>query len=413
MQEKELIPHLFRTEYKRIVSVLCKYFGSHGIEIAEDIVSDTFLTAAEVWGIKGIPPNPTAWLYSVAKNKAKNFLQRNRIFQEKLVPKLLNGEFQQSEEIDLSEENIFDSQLQMMFTVCHPSLSKESQVGLSLRILCGFGIEEIADAFLTNKETIHKRLYRAKEKLREEGIEISFPSSPQIETRLDMVLSTIYLMFNEGYYSVSSNRVLRKELCLEAIRLCSMLLEKDSTNIPRANALLSLMCFHTSRFEARLDGSGEHVLYEDQKEELWNQDFIAKGEIFFQRAAKENEISKYHLEAAIAYWHTRKNEPTDKWENILGLYDLLLQIDFSPIPALNRIFALSKVQGKKEAIGEAEKLDLEGNQFYHALLGELYSGFRNGKAKENFSKALSLAKTPADRSALQKKIDALDESIIR
>ena len=168
MEQQELIPHLFRTEYRKIVSVLCKHFGFSQMEAAEDIASETFLTAAQTWPMKGIPQNPVAWLYNVAKNKAKNHLQRNSLYENKIAPELKSAfsDWQESE-IDLSPQNINDSQLQMMFAICHPSIPPEAQIGLSLRILCGFGIEEIADAFLTNKETINKRLFRAKEKLRE------------------------------------------------------------------------------------------------------------------------------------------------------------------------------------------------------------------------------------------------------
>src|SRR4030095_7197527 len=176
MNQQELIPHLFRTEYRKIVSVLCKRFGFDEIEIAEDIASDTFVTAAQTWGLNGAPKNPAGWLYNVAKNKAKNYLHRDSIFKNKIAVEIKKTSADVDEnEIDLSPENINDSQLQMMFAICHPSISPEAQIGLSLRILCGFGIEEIADAFLTNKETINKRLFRAKEKLREEKIKIELP----------------------------------------------------------------------------------------------------------------------------------------------------------------------------------------------------------------------------------------------
>lgn len=206
MDDQQLIPHLFRTEYRKIVSVLCKYFGWEGIATAEDIASETFLTAAQTWGLGGgIPPNPTAWLYSVAKNKAKSHLQRNHLYKTKIEPALTGTKNTVEYPIDLSPQNIIDSQLQMMFAICHPSISTEAQIGLSLRILCGFGIEEIANAFLTGKDTINKRLFRAKEILRQGKISIEFPPAAEIEQRLSPVLTTIYLLFNEGYYSVSQN----------------------------------------------------------------------------------------------------------------------------------------------------------------------------------------------------------------
>ncbi|MBK8365279.1 MAG: RNA polymerase subunit sigma [Bacteroidetes bacterium] len=404
--EQELIPHLFRTEYSKIVSVLSKLFGFDQIEIAEDIAGDTFLTATETWGLKGIPPNPTAWLYNVAKNKAKNHLQRAKLFENKIAPEIkINLATNQEIELDLSESNINDSQLQMMFAICNPAISVESQIGLSLRILCGFGIDEIADAFLSNKETINKRLLRAKEKLRTEKVKIELPGMQEINVRLDVVLTTLYLLFSEGYYSTSQNKTLRKDLCLEAIRLCYMLVENNATNKPPVNALLSLMCFHASRFEARTDDNGELVLYNDQDSALWNKDLIEKGEYFLNQAAQGNKISKYHTEAAIAYWHTIKDDSKNKWENILQLYNQLLQIEYSPMAALNRTFALSMANGKNAAIIEAEKLKLTDNHFYYVLLGELYTGIDNNKAKQNFEAALVLAKTDSDKKAISTKIN--------
>ena len=289
--------------------------------------------------------------------------------------------------------------------ICHPAISSEAQIGLSLRILCGFGIEEIADAFLTNKETINKRLFRAKEKLREEKIKIELPEISQIDERLETVLTTIYLLFNEGYYSVSQNNIIRKDLCLEAMRLCYMLVENKITNKPQVNALLSLMCFHASRFEARMDKNGEPVLYEEQDERLWNTDLIGKGGYFLNRSAKGNHVSKYHLEASIAFWSTQKTDTREKWETVLKLYNQLLQLDYSPVAALNRTYALSKVLGKKEAIQEAEKLKLTDNQFYYLLLGDLYTDIDDLTAKRHFQKAFALAKTETSRLAIQKKID--------
>lgn len=406
MDNEALIPHLFRTEYRKIVAVLCKRFGFDQIETAEDIAGDTFLTAAQAWGLNGVPAQPVAWLYSVAKNKAKNHLQREGLFENKISPDIKsNAPGSYEADIDLSPGNINDSQLQMMFVVCHPSISAEAQIGLSLRILCGFGIDEIAAAFLTGKDTINKRLFRAKEKLREEKIQVELPGPAEIGGRLSSVLRTIYLLFNEGYYSVSQNRTLRRELCLEAMRLCTMLVENKSTDTPAVNALLSLMCFHASRFDARLDKQGEIILYEEQDTSLWNTDLISKGGYFLHRATGGDTVSKYHLEAGIAYWNTQKADTKEKWENILQLYNRLLQIDYSPMAALNRTYALSKANGPQEAIAEAEKLQLQDNHFYYSLLGELYTGIDDKKAKQHFEKALSLAKTPADRQAIRRKTD--------
>lgn len=408
MEQQELIPHLFRTEYSKITTVLCKFFGIDYIEIAEDIASETFLLAFETWNYKGIPVNPTAWLYVVAKNKAKNYFKRNKLFAENIAKQFQYLSTEENEiQIDFSEQNIIDSQLQMLFAICQPAISTEAQIGLSLRILCGFGIDEIADAFLTNKETINKRLFRAKEKLKLENVKIEFPEKKEINNRLETVLTTLYLLFNEGYYSERQNEIIRKDLCLEAMRLTYLLIENERTNQHLANALLSLMCYHSSRLDARTNENGEIILYQDQDENLWNNELISKGNYFLKQASNWNVLSKFYLEASIAYWHTIKADTNDKWENILALYNHLLQLEYSSIAALNRTYALSKVKCKEVAIIEAERLNLKDNHFYYILLGELYKEIDNQKAKEHFQKAYTLAKNISEKQTIAKKIDSL------
>ena len=380
--------------------------GIDHIETAEDIASETFVSALESWPYKGIPANPTAWLYTVAKNKAKNHIKHGNVFANKAADQLISStSAPQSIEIDLSPNNITDSQLQMLFAICHPSLPIESQIGLALRILCGFGIDEIATALLTNKENINKRLHRAREKLKLEKAPIEFPAETEIEKRLETVLTTLYLLFSEGYYSESKDTVLRKDLCLEAMSLCYLLIENKATNKPLVNALFSLMCFHASRFEARTDQNGEMVLYQDQDESLWNEELINKGVYYLHQASQGEQLSKYHLEASIAYWNTQKADTHEKWENILQLYNSLLQISYSPIAALNRTFALAKANGKAEAIIEAEKLKLSDNHFYFTLLGELYTGIDNETALMHFRRAHILAKTQAEKRLIEKKME--------
>jgi len=404
MSEKELIPQLYRTEFRKLASVLCRSFGLEYMELAEDIVSETFLLAAETWGINGLPDNPVAWLYAVAKNRAKDQLKRNAIFQNKIIPSLQQNDDREPE-VDLSQQNIADSQLQMMFAICHPCNPPEAQIGLSLRILCGFGIDEIADAFLTNKENINKRLFRARQKLKEAKIEIALPPAAEIDKRTENVLTTLYLLFNEGYYSKSKNVVLRRDLCLEAMRLTYLLIENPATDKPFVNALLALMCFHASRFDARVDRNGELVLYDDQDINLWNRDLMEKGNYYLNKAATGDEISTYHFEAAIAYWHTTRSD--DRWENILQLYNKLLQLNYSPIAALNRTYALGKVYGKAMAIAEAEKLNLGKDHLYHVLLGDLYTGVDREKALSHLNTALKLTKSPVDRKSILNKISKL------
>jgi RNA polymerase sigma-70 factor (ECF subfamily) len=406
MEQQEIIPHLFRTEFRKITAVLCKHFGIAHIELAEDIAGETFLAALETWPYKGIPEHPVAWLYSVAKNKAKNRLQRDQLFNERIAEELKRSHPANNDAgIDLSEKNISDSQLQMLFAICHPSIPQEAQIGLALRILCGFGIEEIANAFLSNKETINKRLFRAKEKLRQENVRIEVPSETAIVQHLDTVLTTLYLLYSEGYYSESHPAVLREELCLEAMRLTHLLIEYPQTDLPAVNALFALMCFHSSRFEARKNANGEMVLYEDQDEKLWNEGLITKGVYYLHKAATGNHLSRYHIEASIAFQHTQKADTKGKWETILQLYNQLLLIEYSPIAALNRTYAFSKARGKEVAIPEAEKLQLRDNHYYYLLLGELYLGTDLQKAKENLQKALGLAKTETDKKLIARKLE--------
>ncbi len=410
MQQQELIPHLFRTEYRKIVVVLCKLFGIEYIEIAEDIASDTFLAASELWGLKGLPQNPVAWLYTVAKNKSKDYFKHHSIFLQKVAKEITYTADRSVEiEIDLSAKNINDSQLAMMFVVCHPCNPAEAQIGLALSLLCGFGTDEIASAFLTNKETIYKRLQRAKQKLREEKVDIKQPSPAEIEERLPAVLMTLYLLFNEGYYSANNDAVLRKDLCLEAMRLAYLLVENEQTNKPTVNALLALMCFQSSRFDARFNEHGELVLYEDQDANLWNKELVEQGKYFLNEASDSNTFSKYHLEAGIACMHTIQEDTKEKWENILQLYNQLLIVEYSPVAALNRTYALAKANGKREAIIDAEKINLAGNHLYHSLLGWLYTNVDNQKAILHLQTALQLAKTSSDKKLIADKIRKLNE----
>jgi RNA polymerase sigma factor (sigma-70 family) len=404
----ELLPHLFRTEYHKIIAVLGRHFGLDQLSLAEDIASETFLMAAETWGLKGLPENPVAWLYTVAKNKARDQKRRQTVFHQKVRPAVIYEEkLLPQTDIDLSDENIKDSQLQMMFAVADPILSVESQIALMLRILCGFGIEEIADAFLTNKETIHKRLTRAKEKIRASKIKIGLPSPEEINRRSQAVLMSLYLLFNEGYYSCTRNTVLRKEFCMEAMRLTLLLIENEQTNTSRTEALFALMCFHASRFDARTDEKGEIIRYDDQDVSLWNDELILKGHYYLNLSSRGNELTRYHLEAAIAYWHTVKNDGVEKWENILQLYNQLLCVEYSAVSALNRTYAIAKTTGKKAAIEEAEKLGLHNNHLYHVLLGYLYTGIKPSKALEHLHTALKLAKTDRERALIGRDLEKI------
>lgn len=403
---KELLPHLFRQEYTKMTAVLCRHFGLDHIEIAEDIVSDTFLKASEHWAIKGIPENPTAWLYTVAKNKVKDYFKHIKLFENKIKPSLKLNKKTAQINIDFDEEIIKDSELSMIFAVCNSQNPTEYQICLILQILCGFSLAEIANAFLTNRERIKKRLLRGRANLRNSNFLIKTLDQKEIQSRLDTVLKSIYLLFNEGYFSKTNNQLIRKELCLEAIRLALILTKNELTDMPQTNALLALMCFQSSRLESRTNHKGEAIKYDEQDKKLWDKSLIEKGNYFLIKACIGNEISKYHLEASIAYWHTTPTGES-KWEHILHLYNQLILIEYSPITALNRIFAFSKVYGYKKAISEAEKLKLLEINYYHELLGYLYSEEDMDKAIQHYTLAIELTKSKTEKQTLIKEIEQL------
>ncbi|CCH02664.1 hypothetical protein FAES_4665 [Fibrella aestuarina BUZ 2] len=410
--EPESLKQIFQQEFSKMVAVISNRFGLAHIELAEDIVSDTFLLAAETWGVRGQPPNPTAWLYAVARQKTLYQFRRRKLLDQKILPELSNRSAETDDwtTLNFSEETIRDSQLQMMFAVCTPTIAPEAQIGLALRILCGFGIDEIAEAFLSNKETINKRLFRAKEKLRLANVTMTLPPEGELIRRLDNVLHVIYLLFNEGYYSKTRNQTLQRELCLEAMRLGTRLIEYERTNQPKTSALMALMCFHASRFDARHQSGDElPLLYEQQNEALWNPELIQQGFLFLRQSMQGDQVSSYHLEARIASWHCQKEDTPDKWTAILDLYDQLIRVNDSPSVALNRTYALYKVSGPQAALAVAEKLTFTLNHFYFVLLGELYETSNVLKAVGSYRQAYALAKTPADRQRIQLRLDKLTQ----
>jgi len=405
-QENELIPHLFRTEYSKIVAVLCNSFALKNLEIAEDIASETFLKATEVWGLRGTPENPAAWLYTVAKNKVKDYFKHHAVVERQIKEAKRLSDTNAGFDFEFSNQNIVDSQLTMIFAVCDPSNSKESQICLALQILCGFTVEEIANAFLTKSETIKKRLHRARTNLRDCNFQIKNLNEVQIKARFGTVLKTLYLLFNEGYFSETNDQLIRKDLCSEAMRLTYILAKNPSTNTAETNALLALMCFQSSRLDARTSENGDVILFDDQDKSLWNQELIDNGNHYLVTACNGSELSKYHLEAAIAYWHTTPTNE-NKWQHVLELYNQLILIEYSPVTALNRTFAFAKIFGNPEAIKEAEKLRLDDKNTYHSLLGYLYSTINVRKSILHYERAISLTKSKMEIEALTKEVNKL------
>lgn len=409
MHDDELIPHLFRTEYGRITAVLCRYFGFHGIEYAEDIASETFLQAMETWPYKGIPPQPAAWLHTVARNKAINLIKRQGIFNAIKANMGCGSATYAGIDIELSDEIITDSQLQMMFALCHASISQESQIALALRLLCGFGINEIASAFIVPCETIAKRLVRAKEKLRNGNVPIVMPPAAELPRRMDTVLKMLYLLFSEGYHSDTGDTVLRKELCFEAMRLTLLLVNCPVTTGPPSAALLALMCFQASRFAAREQNPGGFMLYDEQDENLWDKELVARGVYFLRQASVGERATSYHYEANIAWWYTQKADTPGKWSSILQLYDGLLAIAGTPVARLNRLYALWKTRGAAIAAQEARQLAMDDNYYYLALMGELHMALDPALSIHYFSRAVAHAPGQALRQVMMEKIERLNK----
>lgn len=407
MEEKlphqTLLPHLFRQEYAKMTTALCRHFGLKHIEVAEDIAGETFLKASENWAIHGIPENPVAWLYAVAKNKARDYFRRVNLFETEIREALTYAE---TADFDYNDPHIADSQLAMIFAVCNPAYSTESQVCLALQILCGFSLEEIADAFLSKPETIKKRLHRARVKLRNDSFQIRELNNAEIASRSEAVLKTLYLLFNEGYFSKTNDRQIRKDLCAEAVRLTLMLTENTLTDTPQANALLALMCYQSSRLETRVDHEGKVILFDEQDKTLWDQSLIEKGHYYLVNACTGNEVSRYHLEAGIAYWHTTPADK-NKWQHILQLYNQLILTEYSHVTALNRVFAFARVYGPEEGIREAAKLTLADGSDYHALLGYLYAGVDTSKAITHYHQAIKQSKSEAEKQALTRETERL------
>jgi RNA polymerase sigma factor (sigma-70 family) len=399
----EQLSEIFKSEYSNLIAVLSNFYGVSDLQLAEDIVADTFVKALKSWSHNGIPEYPKAWLRKVAQNLLIEHYRRKKIYDEKITPELGSGT-EQVTRIEITEKIIEDSQLHMIFVLCDPELRNDAQLCIALRILCGFNIEEIAKALLSNKEAINKKLYRAKQVIKERKRLETNLTPEEYTKRLDNVLRVIYLLFNEGYYSSAQEENIRYDICWEAMRLSIFLSEHTLFPRQKVFALIALMCFHASRLEARTSGENGDLLYDEQDRNLWNQDLITKGKQYLKRAAIGNVLSKYHLEATIAFWHT--HEADGKWERILQLYNKLLTIEYSPVIAMNRTYALAKANSVVEAITEAHKLDLKDNYHYLCLLAELYR--MNGAIDQEIrylNQALPMARKENEKQLIQRKLE--------
>ncbi|MEO8621054.1 MAG: DUF6596 domain-containing protein [bacterium] len=405
--------HLFRRESGRMVAALTRIFGVHNLALAEDVVQDAFCRALEVWKVRGVPENPSAWLMATAKHRAVDVMRRERTALS-LAPEVgrqldADGAIASAVDDAFVERTIRDEQLRMMFSCCHPRLPEEAQVALILNILCGFGASEIASAFLTGRAAIEKRISRGKKVLA--GSKRLFDlAHDEFAPRLSVVQHALYLLFSEGYHGASGETAVRAELCGEAMRLAQLLMAHEPTATPATYALAALMSLHASRLPARIDAAGDLCSLDDQDRSRWDARLIADGLTHLERSATGTELTAYHIEAAIAALHASASsaDATD-WNEIVLLYDRLMELEPSPVVALNRAIAIAQRDGPARGIGELIAIQdrdrFDRYPFYAAALGELE--FRRGNtdaARAHFTTALALARNPSEERFLERRV---------
>lgn len=398
-----------------MVSFLTHSYGIHFIDDAEDIAQDTLVSAFHNWSYNGIPDNPEGWIRRVANNKALNILKKEQVRTRYAHGAKGHSSKSHSDDHNFLEE-VQDSMLRMILACCDPSISSKSQIILVLSVLCGFSRKEIANALLDEEEAIKKRLFRAKKLLRENDFSPESLTGNELSPRLNVTYSCMYLLFNEGYNSSHHDDLIRKDLCLEAMRLTKLLVERYP-NDTSANALLALMCFHVARFDERIDNSGAIVLFKDQNRSNWNEELIRKGDYYLANSAVGNDLNAYHIEASIAaiHCHASSYEKTN-WLFIKKLYERLYKIKPSPIIQLNLAIVESQLSGIDSGIEQLNKLAIKESklQKYHLLyatLGEFYSQKNErDKAISNFETALSLTSSSKEELLLKNKIASLQRS---
>lgn len=406
MEAAKQVDHFFRTEYGKAVSHLTNKFGFIHLELAEDAVQEALIKAMQVWPYSQIPGNPTGWILRVAGNKMIDHLRRDqKISRQEEVP-------EHSEEFkdNLSLDSINDDLVRMMFACCHPSLSDEYQIILTLKILGGLSIREISTSLLKKEETVAKSYTRAKKKFKADEIKLTLPPAHEIEKRLEIVLKIIYLLFNEGYKSAEGTQLIREELCEEAIRLNKVLLDSEICDTPSANALMALMHFHASRFDARIDAQGEIVTLENQDRSKWNQELINQGLIYLEKSSDSEQVNDYIIQAAISSFHCNaKSFEETNWGEILRLYDLQLKINNNPIIRLNRVIPMEKVHGSHLAFTEVEELEETGFFDEYYLFYAIKSAILENLGEvddciQALEKAISLTKNEKEINHLSNKL---------
>jgi len=407
------IEHLFRHQAGRVVARLTRVLGPAHVALAEESVQEAMVRALQTWPYQGVPDNSAGWIFRVAHNVAIDALRRETVFGEKT--EALVAELTRSAAVTLTEpdveERLRDDELRMIFMCCHPALARDARVALSLKTIGGFSVREIARAFLAEDSAIAQRLVRAKRQIRDQRLTLDLPSGAELAARLDSVLEVLYFMFNEGYAAGEGEDLIRQDLCLEALRL-GRLVASASIATPRVHALVALMALQGARLPARVDEAGELVLLEDQDRSRWDSRLIAMGFAHFDRCIAGEEVSEYHVQAAIAATHARAVDPgTVDWPVILTLYDQLLALNSSPVVRLNRAVVVARVHGPSAALAAIAGLDTDPRlRTYHLLMSVrgqlLFDLGRTQEAADAFTAALHHTRNEAERRFLRRRIQA-------
>ena len=341
-----------------MVAYLARLLGPAHLDLAEEAVQDAMLRALQTWPYSGVPENAPAWLFRVAHNAAIDAVRRNQLIGEKtsaLVAELSNSSTVIPDNPDL-EEQLRDDELRMIVMCCHPEIPRDASVALSLKTVGGFSVREIARAFIADEATIAQRLVRAKRQIRERRLTLEVPRGVELQGRLDSVLEVIYFIFNEGYAAHEGDELIRRDLCIEALRLARLIAD-SSISAPRVDALVALLAFQAARLPARVDETGDLILLDEQDRSRWDQQLIALGFHYFDRSITGETVSTYHVQAAIAATHARAARAREtNWRMIFEQYNQLFEINPSPVVALNRAVALGKVRGPTDALEAIDPL---------------------------------------------------------